>query len=174
MPPTCRIQKNIHIKSICILDCIFLHQQQQCNILLTRSVVCGWLARLRKMTQQKSHCDDFQDSCHRIGLWRKKPYLLDVSVAKNFGIDDTLWYGRYHMNHMIWSISFLSRKIIQNSCWSMLFTYSLGSRIGFCKFLILLATIVNSIVIGVSFDQSSADYRSPNIERDFGTHILWC
>jgi len=34
----------------------------------------------------------------------------------------------------------------------MLFTYSLGSRIGFFKFLILLATIVNSILIAVNFD----------------------
>ena len=104
----------------------------------------------------------------------EKLYLLDVSLAKNFGMDDTVSSILFESKILIWSISFSNRKIIQNSCWSMLFTYSLGSRIGFCKFLILLATIVNSIVIGVSFDQSSADYRSPNIERDFGTHILWC
>ena len=82
MSPACRFQMNIHIKSICFLDCIFLYQQQQCNILLTRSVVCGWLARLRKMTQQKSHCDDFQDSCHRIGLWKKKPIFWMFQLSK--------------------------------------------------------------------------------------------
>jgi len=62
-------------------------------------------------------------------------------------------YGRKSLSFGCFSCQKLwHRKIIQNSCWSMLFTYSLGSRIGFCKFLILLATIVNSIVIGVSFD----------------------
>ena len=61
----------------------------------------------------------------------------------------------------------------------MLFIYSLGSRIGFCKFLILLATIVNSILIGVSFDQSSADNRRRHnkLEKHYESqsmiHILY-
>ena len=106
MLPACRFQMTTHIKSICFLDCIFLYQQQQCNTLLTRSVVYGWLARLRKMTQKNHIAMIFRT--HAIGSdYERKTYILDVSVVKNFGIDDTIWYGWYHMIHMIWYESWL-------------------------------------------------------------------
>ena len=45
---------------------------------------------------------------HAIGSdYERKTYILDVSVVKNFGIDDTIWYGWYHMIHMIWYESWL-------------------------------------------------------------------
>ena len=112
MSPPCRFQMNIHIVE---MNCTHeinlfsrLHislQQKQCNMLLTRSVVCSWLARLRNMTQQKSHCDDFQDSCHRIGLWKKKPILWMFRLSKTLAstilhdMVDTIWFIWYDMNH---------------------------------------------------------------------------
>ena len=109
MSPPCRFQMNIHIVE---MNCTHeinlfsrLHislQQKQCNMLLTRSVVCSWLARLRNMTQQKSHCDDFQDSCHRIGLWKKNIYFGCFGCQK-------LWHRRYYM---IWLIPYDSYDMI--------------------------------------------------------------
>ena len=102
MSPACRFQMNIHIKSICFLDCIFLYQQQQCNTLLTRSLVYGWLARLRKMTQKNHIAMIFRT--HAIGsdYERKNLYFGCFGCQK-------LWHRRYYM---IWLIPYDSYDMI--------------------------------------------------------------